>query len=282
VTDFAFETDAVGRWTAPLATTIERGEIQAYAEATDDDAAAHRRGDLAPAVFAAVPTTPVLVEAVRRLTREKELPRTTVHAGHDVRIMRPLLPGARVVSRARVVGVEPKESGTVLIVQSETRAGSEVLNEQLATLFVGGIVARRRAGDRASPQTPSGGLDHDPAVRVTMPIDAGQPRRYSAASGDMNPAHLDESAARQAGFPGVIVHGLCTMAFCARAVVAFCCADDPARLRRIAVRFAAPVFPGDSLTTSLWPVRGDGIAFEASSAGSVVVTDGRAQLREHP
>jgi acyl dehydratase len=282
VTDLAFDTDAVGRWTAPLATTIERRAIQAYAEATNDDMAAHRRGDLAPAVFAAVPTTPVLVEAVRRLTRANELPRTTVHAGHDIRIARPLTPGARVVSRARVVAVEPKESGTLLMVQSETRGGSEVLNEQLATLFVGGVVARRRAGDRPSPQTPSGGLDHDRAVRVTMPVDADQPRRYSVASGDMNPAHLDESAARQAGFPGVIVHGLCTMAFCARAVLASYCADDPTRLRRIAVRFAAPVFPGHSLTTSVWRVTGDSIAYEARSAGRAVVTDGRAQLREDP
>ena len=42
--------------------------------------------------------------------------------------------------------------------------------------------------------------------------------RYAAASGDPNPIHQDEEVARSVGLPGVIAHGMYTMALAARAV----------------------------------------------------------------
>ena len=42
--------------------------------------------------------------------------------------------------------------------------------------------------------------------------------RYAAASGDQNPIHQDEDVARSVGLPGVIAHGMYTMALAARAV----------------------------------------------------------------
>jgi acyl dehydratase len=41
---------------------------------------------------------------------------------------------------------------------------------------------------------------------------------YAAASGDHNPIHQDEEVARSVGLPGVIAHGMYTMALAARAV----------------------------------------------------------------
>ena len=42
--------------------------------------------------------------------------------------------------------------------------------------------------------------------------------RYAHASGDHNPIHQDEAVARSVGLPGVIAHGMYTMALAARAV----------------------------------------------------------------
>jgi acyl dehydratase len=42
--------------------------------------------------------------------------------------------------------------------------------------------------------------------------------RYAEASGDHNPIHQDEDVARSVGLPGVIAHGMYTMALAARAV----------------------------------------------------------------
>jgi acyl dehydratase len=41
---------------------------------------------------------------------------------------------------------------------------------------------------------------------------------YARASGDQNPIHQDEEVARSVGLPGVIAHGMYTMALAARAV----------------------------------------------------------------
>jgi len=41
---------------------------------------------------------------------------------------------------------------------------------------------------------------------------------YAGASGDHNPIHQDEAVARSVGLPGVIAHGMYTMALAARAV----------------------------------------------------------------
>jgi acyl dehydratase len=42
--------------------------------------------------------------------------------------------------------------------------------------------------------------------------------RYAQASGDHNPIHQDEAVATSVGLPGVIAHGMYTMALAARAV----------------------------------------------------------------
>jgi acyl dehydratase len=79
-------------------------------------------------------------------------------------------------------------------------------------------------------------------------VAADQAERYAAASGDHNPIHLDDAVAQLGGLKGRVLHGLCTMAFAARAVVAQAGGNDPARLARLAVRFARPVYMGDALT----------------------------------
>lgn len=98
------------------------------------------------------------------------------------------------------------------------------------------------------------------------------------------PIHLDEEFAREMGLPGIIAHGLCTMAFTSWAVLTELADSDVNRLRRLAVRFAKPVLPGQDITTTLY--RGattDGVtsyAFETSVGDDLVIKDGLAELSE--
>jgi len=69
---------------------------------------------------------------------------------------------------------------------------------------------------------------------------------YAAASGDQNPIHLDDDFARSVGLPGVIVHGMLQMGILA--TVASEEAGGPGHLRRLFVRFAGMVLPGDIVT----------------------------------
>jgi acyl dehydratase len=48
--------------------------------------------------------------------------------------------------------------------------------------------------------------------RTLPPLDRAQLRRYAEASGDLNPIHLSDEAAGAAGLPGVIAHGMLTVA----------------------------------------------------------------------
>jgi acyl dehydratase len=75
-----------------------------------------------------------------------------------------------------------------------------------------------------------------------------QIRQYAEASGDRNPIHLDESFARSAGLPGVIAHGMLTMAFANQMVTDWL--GDRSLLKRLQGRFAGMVLPGDDVTCS--------------------------------
>jgi acyl dehydratase len=78
---------------------------------------------------------------------------------------------------------------------------------------------------------------------------------YAEASGDRNPIHLDDDFARSVGLPGLIAHGMLQMGIAA--TVAAEAAGGPDRLRRVSVRFAGMVLPGDVVTFSAEPA-GDG------------------------
>lgn len=61
---------------------------------------------------------------------------------------------------------------------------------------------------------------------------------YAAASGDHNPIHQDEQVARSVGLPGVIAHGMFTMALAARAVAAW---TQDAEVVELGCKFTSPV-----------------------------------------
>lgn len=61
---------------------------------------------------------------------------------------------------------------------------------------------------------------------------------YADASGDQNPIHQDEDVAAAVGLPGVIAHGMYTMALVARAVATW---TDAAEVVDLGCKFTAPV-----------------------------------------
>jgi len=67
--------------------------------------------------------------------------------------------------------------------------------------------------------------------------------RYAGASGDFNTIHWSDRVAAQVGLPGVIAHGMLTMAYGARAVTDWI--GDPGALVEYTVRFAKPVVVPD-------------------------------------
>jgi acyl dehydratase len=82
--------------------------------------------------------------------------------------------------------------------------------------------------------------DSLPELRVTP--DSGLTKRYAEASGDPNPIHIDPEFAKSVGLPGVILHGLYSMAQVARAHTE-AAGGDPRALKRLSVQFRGMGFP---------------------------------------
>jgi acyl dehydratase len=70
-------------------------------------------------------------------------------------------------------------------------------------------------------------------------------KAYADASGDQNPLHQDDSFAQSVGFPGIIAHGMFTMAHLSTCVTNWL--GDPEALRRIKVQFRAVVFMNETI-----------------------------------
>src|SRR5258708_24811361 len=83
---------------------------------------------------------------------------------------------------------------------------------------------------------------------VKPPIAQEQLKRYAAPSGDFNPIHLDEEAARSVGLDGVIAHGMLSMAFLGQFINQHIATIPQAQLTHLHVRFASMVRLGDILT----------------------------------
>ena len=112
--------------------------------------------------------------------------------------------------------------------------------------------------------------------------DPYRPVYYAAASGDFNPIHIDPKVGEAAGLGGVILQGLCTMAWAAEACVQHL--GDPTRLKRLKVRFSRPVRPGDTITVEgkVTAVEGQKVTVELlarNQDGQDVLKGGRAEGR---
>ncbi|MGY1916157.1 MaoC family dehydratase [Blastococcus sp. SYSU DS0973] len=111
--------------------------------------------------------------------------------------------------------------------------------------------------------------------------------RYAGASKDFNPIHWSDRVATAVGLPGVIAHGMLTMALAARAVTEW--TGDPAALIEYQVRFGRPVVVPDDDAGAQIVVRGrvatvgdDGRArvdLTVTSSGEKVLSLARAVIR---
>jgi acyl dehydratase len=200
-----------------------------------------------------------------------------VHAEQSFELHQPLPPAGSVRTTSKVVGIYDKGSGA--LVASESVAVDVATGEPLVTsrtaVFIrgeGGFGGDR--GPRGDWVEPVGDPDHVVTYR-TRPEQALLYR----LSGDRNPLHSDPTFAARAGFPRPILHGLCTYGVTGRALLHTMADSDPARFAGMSGRFSKPVFPGQSLTVSVWR-DGDTARFRTTTEdGTVVIDRGTAAVR---
>ncbi|GAB3386924.1 MaoC/PaaZ C-terminal domain-containing protein [Amycolatopsis echigonensis] len=277
----SFTDSGLGEWTEEQVFEVTAERIAEYAAATNDPIPAHRAGEIAPPVFAVVPTFFSLAPAALEVAPVSLLMKL-VHGEQDFHFRRPIRPGDVLTTRARATGYAALSTGSTVTVYAETvDAAGELVNEQWLAAFFRGVDAGATAGEQAPRHALDDAIaEKPPLAEVTQHVDEDQTFRYSPASGDPMPIHLDEEVARLSGLPGIINHGLCTMAFTSWAALGEFADGDVGRLRRLAVRFAKPVLPGQDITTRFWELSSDSAetsyGFATSAGSDLVIRDGLA------
>ena len=177
--------------------------------------------------------------------------RVVLDAERYIECVRPLpTEGASLSLRTKLVGVLQKGKGAVIQTESElVDSDDQLLYRLQAASFAVGATGFTSAG-----------VSHSAAIEApARPPDAEREQRVSEAqaqlyrlSGDYNPLHVDPAIAQMSGFDRPILHGLCSLGFAVRAVLDECAGGDASRFRCVRARFAAPVLPGQTLTTRMW------------------------------
>ncbi|MFF7655110.1 MaoC/PaaZ C-terminal domain-containing protein [Streptomyces sp. NPDC007983] len=206
--------------------------------------------------------------------------RRLLHVEQSLTLHAPLAPEGEVVGHTRVTGVVDKgvDKGALLYQERQVldAAGGRLLAEVGQVSLLRGDGGCGSTMDTAPP--PHRMPDRAPDTVHDLPT-LPQAALLYRLNGDTNPVHADPATARAAGFERPILHGLCTFGVAVHTLLAGALGWDESRLRRLRVRFTAPVFPGETLRTESW-ADGDIVSFRTTAIerGAVVLDAGRADL----
>ena len=206
-------------------------------------------------------------------------PMMLVHGEQQLRLHGALPRSASVVSQARIVDIQDKGSGALIIIEVESATeNGQPLAQATTSVFIRGIGGYGgHRGESVKLPTP----DRPPDITredATLPTQALLYR----LSGDANPLHADPKMAALGGYPRPILHGLCTFGFAARAIIKRLCGNEAARLLEISARFASHVFPGETLVTEIWTQDDGEIRFQTrvKERDAIALSHARARLAE--
>jgi len=206
-----------------------------------------------------------------------------LHGEQGFVLHQPLPAAATVVATNRVRDLVDKGPGKGALIYVEREILDKASGEKLATLNSTYFCRADGGFGRSTTEAPKPAAipDRAPDTVCELAIDRRAGLIYRL-SGDYNPIHADPRAAEAAGFNAPIFHGLGSLGVAGHAILKCICDYDPAQLRGIALRFTAPVYPGETLRTSIWR-EGDRALFrcEAVERAIVVLDNGVASLGVH-
>jgi acyl dehydratase len=199
-----------------------------------------------------------------------------IHGEQTIRLHRPLPTSGKITQVGEVTDIFDKGKGALYHVRITGAAedGGPLYDADWVIFYLG---AGGFGGDPGPfAQKVEMPRDRKPDFSVSDRVAANQAALYRL-SGDVNPLHLDPTAAKRAGFDRPILHGLCTYGFATRALVNGLLGGEPDRLREFKARFSDVVYPGDTLTTEGWK-DGDRYLVQVRSQRAIVINQAVASL----
>ena len=240
----------VGKTYEPKTFEVTGEAIEKYARATNDLNERYLAGNdaVASPIFPIVPAFQFLMEAGMDPELQADLMRL-VHGEEEHILHAPIKAGDTLTVHPVIESIEQKETGETFTVKVDvTNQDDDKVAEIRATSFIRGTGSGGKKPAAGGPAQ----AEHNVVFQDSVKVDDDQTFRYAEASGDSNPIHQDENFAKMAGLPGIILHGMCTMAMATKGAVDGLAQGDPTRIKRVAVRFSKPVLPGQELTTHFW------------------------------
>jgi acyl dehydratase len=227
-----------------------------------------------------VPTQAIVVARQRLIWDAGLDERKFLHGEQRLTIHRPLPSAASLLADAHVAEVYDKGAGKGAIIQMEGTVRDAADGLPLFS-WVSLVFARGNGGMGGSREkTPP---PHVIPTRKADLIYTAETRPEQALlyrlTGDRNPVHSDPELARSVGFRAPILHGACTYAIACREILAHVAEYDHTRFKSFDVRFTAPIYPGEHVTTEIW-VDGPIISFRcrAPERDVTVLDHGRCEL----
>lgn len=214
-----------------------------------------------------------------------------LHGEQRMRLHRPLPTHGDIVGLSRITHLSDKGPGKGALMVTERRvetAAGELLAtvQQVSFLRGDGGYSQLNGGQPSDEPLPA--LQATPEDRAPDFTDTQATRPETALlyrlMGDDNPLHADPEVARKAGFERPILHGLASYGLVGHAVLRQCAGGDASRLKALDIRFAAPVYPGETLVTEIWRVPGQPLRFQlrarVAERDKLVLSHGYAELSE--
>jgi len=241
--------DLVGRAYGPFEVPVSADRVSSFVSATRD--APTRWVDAAPPMFA---NAALFAAAPAFLDDPVAEPFTLslIHSEQRFAWSRRLAVGETLQVTGTMAGV--RQRGSLNLVTFELVAiADEGPWLEGTSVFVMSEEAAGEGEDAGEPSVSDRPVQADASARFDLPEEGeaiepyvcGASRKdlvqYAAATGDWNPIHWDHEAARAAGLPGTIVHGLLMAAWMGIAAARYAPGEDP--LREARIRFRNPLRP---------------------------------------
>ena len=212
--------------------------------------------------FAAIPTFFVLPGLLLSMTSQlvsSALPpgkaelTNILHGEQYLEICDHLPTSGNLTTTGKVFDVMDKGSGAVVVTNCETyNENGQLLVKNQSSIFIVG------AGKFGGKKQPINGVvplgttpQRKPDSSILYKTSPDQAALYRL-SGDLNPMHIDPGFSAIAGYQTPILHGLCSLGFSVRAVLAKYANNNSLLFKAVKARFAAPTIPGQTLRIDMW------------------------------
>jgi 3-hydroxyacyl-CoA dehydrogenase/3a,7a,12a-trihydroxy-5b-cholest-24-enoyl-CoA hydratase len=272
--------DVVGKTMTPLTFEYTDRDVILYAlgvgAGTDELQYVYEQAPLKVIpTFGVVPAFPALMGLNTLMTFN---PIMLLHGEQRIEIRKPFPPKGSVTTTGKIRNIWDKGSGAVVVIDAET---TDEKGDVLCVNTFGAFL--RGEGGFGGERGPSGPRNVPPERAPDAVVEMATLPQQAAIyrlSGDRNPLHIDPNFAKMAGYDRPILHGLCSFGHVARAVIQKFCGGDSDKLKDLEVRFAGPVFPGETLVIEMWRDSDTRVLLQVKTAqrGEVCLSSGAATI----